>query len=749
MDDKFIFDILLTSGGIEKPDTLFPPRDVDDLIELLRAIEDSVYDILKKECLVYYLLKWHKDGREERLQIDRCIPPQFTALADAYWHLDAGVNIPRAVSILSDNRLNREYASKIIHAISICPTPAPLIVQYVRTAKPLLTAPQDVWTYTLALAESSLLEAWQFQGTFGEGEEIRAQLLEKLLEWSISPSPHAKALAILLSLPLSRFEEEFLHKYALKPPKSLSLQSIATLRDLICVRLIQSGRYADAVKADHQFAASTLNESKTHAAERRNMVKELYEALPRADRTLLDAELEGTDPLKPIVVQASVPPPKATPMKNGINGDASISMSLSQSWEEVPRTVPLPSLTNGRAPPPRTAGPLFGGPQLGASTSSAAAPLIPVSTTSVLSSSQSFPLSSLSSSTSAKPRMSLGSQKQPFFHGASTGSKSKPLQFDFQASTSTSSASRKPNAFYTPPVQQQQNGGQKRPFEDLAASTGSGKGLDIDHHEDEDADMEVDHATPKSGKPQQQHESEDEEEEPQPEQRRQRERELGFSIFGNGPTAPKPPLPKKSSRSSRLSVAAAPAPPEPKLSRRAPPGAFHVSDDEGEEEQEEEEPISAPAPAPERISARTRRSTRTTTTAAAEPHSKTKRNTREEEADLGRSLPGSLMDEDRDEEEEEYDEAEDRVAPLREPSPPPRRARLPARRSTTPSDFADEDGEAGVKTRRRSSRLSTAGSPPQRRAAELKPEKGEKASASATKVRKSTRAAGSATKKKR
>ena len=90
----FIFDILLSSGGIPEPDVLYPPSDVESLLQLLRAIESSNYDALKKECLVYFLLKWHQDGREERFAVERCIPPQFAALADAYWYLDSGINIP-------------------------------------------------------------------------------------------------------------------------------------------------------------------------------------------------------------------------------------------------------------------------------------------------------------------------------------------------------------------------------------------------------------------------------------------------------------------------------------------------------------------------------------------------------------------------------------------------------------------------------------------------------------------------------
>jgi len=94
LGDTLIFDFLLLHGGIQKPDGFYPPSDVSALQQLLGAIEASHYDTLKKECLVYYLLKWHQDGREGRFQLDRCIPPHFAALADAYWLLDTGANVP-------------------------------------------------------------------------------------------------------------------------------------------------------------------------------------------------------------------------------------------------------------------------------------------------------------------------------------------------------------------------------------------------------------------------------------------------------------------------------------------------------------------------------------------------------------------------------------------------------------------------------------------------------------------------------
>lgn len=416
LGDVLIFDILLSAGGIPEPDVLYPPSDVESLLRLLRAIESSSYDALKKDCLFYFLLKWHQDEREDKYAMERCIPPHFTALADAYWYLDSGINVPRAVSILADARLNRDYVSKILRAISLTPESTSLIVKYVRTAKPPLIEPADIDMYALALAESSLLEAWRFQRTFNETDPTRSRLLKKLIEWCIFPNPRRAALTVLLSLPLSPFEESTIHTYALHPqPQSQSLStipsnptptsaySIAVLRDLICVRLIQAGKYADAIKIDYHFASTTLDEqAKSHsqAQDRRKMVQDVYAALPAAERWLLDAELEelkkGKGKGKPSLPNGITPG-----SHTNAAGDVDMSMSISQSWEEIPRpSQSMQPQVNGHASTPfrdhatpipileRAGAPRFGGPlPQGISTrtpgpTTAHAPLIPISSSS-------------------------------------------------------------------------------------------------------------------------------------------------------------------------------------------------------------------------------------------------------------------------------------------------------------------------------------------------------------------------------
>ncbi|KAI0032871.1 nuclear pore complex assembly-domain-containing protein [Vararia minispora EC-137] len=183
MSDQLIFDVLLVRGGIREPDSLWPPHDPTGLRRLLDAIQTSSYDALKNDCLVYFLLKWHQDGREAQFAQELAIPPQFVSITDAYWHLDSGVDAARAIGLLSDARVHREYSSKVIQALSLAPNPSPLIVRFVRTVKPALTEPGDIDAYLLALAETSFLEAWLYQRSFPDDDKMRGRLLQKIVEW--------------------------------------------------------------------------------------------------------------------------------------------------------------------------------------------------------------------------------------------------------------------------------------------------------------------------------------------------------------------------------------------------------------------------------------------------------------------------------------------------------------------------------------------------------------------------------------
>ena len=71
-------------------------------------------------------------------------------------------------------------------ALSISPDSEALIRRYVGTAKPPFVEPPDLEMYTLALADLSILDAWQYTRTFGESDEMRPRLFKKILEWALT-----------------------------------------------------------------------------------------------------------------------------------------------------------------------------------------------------------------------------------------------------------------------------------------------------------------------------------------------------------------------------------------------------------------------------------------------------------------------------------------------------------------------------------------------------------------------------------
>ncbi|KAI0355998.1 hypothetical protein OH77DRAFT_1589487 [Trametes cingulata] len=736
MSDMLIFDILLTSGGIRHPDTLFPPTDKDSLERLLDAIRHSTYDTLKQDCLIYFLLKWHQDGREEEFREKRCILPQFAALADAYWHLDSGINVARAVSLLSDKRLNRDYPSKILQALALAEDASTLIRTYVRTANPLLTEPDDIDAYAIALAESSLMEAWMYQRSFSEVSDTRKRLVQKILDWCLTPKPRLNALTHLLAFPFSPYEQSLVHSYALDPPQHVPAASVPVIQDLVCVRLVQSGQHAAAIKLDRQFSSIPRGGDKGQkvAQERRQMLDELMAAMPASERYLLELELEDFSQGRGMKMSDSVSLAKP----NGKSAD------LSMSWEHIapptvngtskapvaPPTLPIPQRSNaprfGGAPPPMSA---TNAPFTSISRSGPAIP----STTSGLQMPK----------PPSGPLLFGGFSTQPAGNaGASTGSLfGKPKSSGAPANTSlfgrgpslfdvAGSANSAPNAFYQPPA----SAGQKRSmFGSLNASANSRPAAplsafaslssqsasqsktahgaaDTSIHGPHDADISMlsELSDAESGQDASMSRAE-----PADDTREEEDSAAGFtsSVFGNVPSAETRPI--ATSTGSRIA--------RTETEVKMPPGAFLPDDGNDDEEDQPEESVSASRTrggrqthASASASASVSGSARTRAQALRSPSPEqassytSARSTRAsgkiKDKDLGRSIPGSLMDDDDDDDEEQ--EEEDVVAPLPQPTP----ARRTARKSRASNGSTASQSVEAPRVTRRSSRLSAVSS---------------------------------------
>ncbi|KZT71853.1 hypothetical protein DAEQUDRAFT_763355 [Daedalea quercina L-15889] len=688
MSDTLIFDVLLAEGGIRHAKTLYPPTDVATLERLLEAICNSTYDAVKQDSLIYFLLKWHRDERAADFSESRCIQPQFVILADAYWHLDTGIEIERAVSLLSDQRLTADYISKIVQALSLSENSHAAIRKYVYTVQPLLTEPRDMDTYAVALADSSLAEAWRYQRTFSEKSQSRQRLVKKILDFCLTPKPRLLQLKDLLAIHLTAYEQSLLHSYAIDPPAKLPVASVSAIQDLACLRLVQAGEYAAAIKLDRQLPPGGIA-----AKERRQMMDELMGSMPLAERQLLELELE----------QLTAPPRPNLSASQSRTNKMTNSMDLSMSWESVrtpqvstaSKSAPSaasashqPNGTPGAAPPTisqRSGAPRFGAP-LGATPHTEM--FAPLSFSPNTSTAPTFP-----PSISAGRAPLIGSTARQATPSSSAARPSVSAARPGSLFETAGSANQTPNAFYTPPTsisagakrmfaQDTPTAGRvstspRRPEVASAASAGATTvDADVTMQTDEDAiAADLAGVTQADTSLAENTGAMEESESPTI--------EFSTSVFGTSADRP-----RVSARRMRQEKSDSPF----------IPGAFGpvTTDDESERER-----ISMPPPPPPTRKPRASASTRRRNSPSPPPPPRKTRATRSNSSakrkDLTRSIPGGFADE----EEEE----EDAVPPLPPPTPATKKGRKPrASRASEKDEMTTEE----LTRPRRSTRLSTA-----------------------------------------
>jgi hypothetical protein len=169
---------------------------------------------------------------------------------------------------------------------------------------------------------------------------------------SNSAQPRPDALNILLTFPLTAYEQILLNTYVLRPPSPLPESSLAILQDLIIVRLIHQGKYSDAITLDKLFVSEAASAGRTgsgsgavvNASEgRRETFQEILAVLPDIQRRLLDVSLDEQH-------QARAPA-----SSHPTSAPSPLPADLTMSWEECGRSMyalasPVTSTHATRAP---------------------------------------------------------------------------------------------------------------------------------------------------------------------------------------------------------------------------------------------------------------------------------------------------------------------------------------------------------------------------------------------------------------
>lgn len=396
------------------------------------------------------------------------------------------------------------------------------------------------------------------------------------------------------------------------------------------------------------------------------MVQDIYNVLPAVEKALLDLEL-------------SLPQQQPTRTNPQANRQAPASpaagedqpMPLSRSWEEVHlpeslvqkstplRDVTLPTSTArpGRATPGTL--PIFPVNFQGATNGT------PKKTLPFGSSVQSTTRPTPPSLSGVGSRMLFGASNA--FASPASGIKLPSSNFGTsQGPTPFVSASRQQNAFYQPPVK---SNGVKRTLEDESGRSPEHDGMSSGGDSPlSDVRMEPEREKDGEGKTTQP-------DNPPGEETDEEDTALQYSVFGAKNESPK----RNASISKKI---------------RGQNGSFRMDEDEF---MENHEPERQKKPTKTR-SGRTMRATQKAVAVPSKPPAKKAKQAK----GVVRHIPGGLMDEDEDE-----DEQEDQLTIL-----PTRISRQSSRAGKGKSASVDttDEMERGVQTRRRSSRLSAAGS---------------------------------------
>lgn len=203
----------------------------------------------------------------------------------------------------------------------------------------------DVKIYLAALVKGNFMDAWLYQRSFPSGP-FREQCIRRVLDLCLIPEHQPAPLKMLVAFPFDAAEEAAVSSYALQPPDSLPAKSLAVLRQLLLVRLIQSGKYTDALKFDRANPVPDHDEARVK--ERRALMRHVIGLVPRAVREDVEREYAsaGVNGKGAETVPSS---PKRAPSATGswahVGPNPDLAASMSMSWEDLGKSTPTSTLS--------------------------------------------------------------------------------------------------------------------------------------------------------------------------------------------------------------------------------------------------------------------------------------------------------------------------------------------------------------------------------------------------------------------
>ncbi|WAQ81833.1 hypothetical protein PtA15_2A145 [Puccinia triticina] len=323
IDGMLFFDRLMKIGSVPNFKDLFPPSHPSRLRHLLDSIDACDFDLLKKNCLVYYLLKEYGDGRENRFAIDRIIPSHFTRGLDGIWALDHS-QWQAAIRWMSDPTVTPDFLPEIIRTLATQP-PLKLRSDYVMRfyllTQPSLDLPSIEFVLRAMCINCNLRSAWALQRSYGRPE--RDRLLRIIFETCFGlndyDQPLPEVLQILVAFPFDELEDTTLFRFVIEAPRLLPGPHSMVAIQFYLSKLTSEARYVEAIRFERELSESAGIVSNPDID---RVIRGIAEMIPEVQRNMLELEFDQKHPIL-----------NQTQASNGMAEDPSNDMDLSASYD--------------------------------------------------------------------------------------------------------------------------------------------------------------------------------------------------------------------------------------------------------------------------------------------------------------------------------------------------------------------------------------------------------------------------------
>lgn len=191
-------------------------------------------------------------------------------------------------------------------------------------------------------------------------ETSQRTLREKLWTWTLGApifnagagqhSAQKDTIKQLIHLPLTNIELDHLCEFLRNPPRNIPPQNLSVFHDLVTLRLVHQGQYAESIELDRASSNSAGKDSDRQR--RRDMVREFISILPEVQRRAL--ALEGDeratrreDETEVVNGDAEMNAEESGLGDSWVDISADIEMSQAKDVAPTPAAVPLRTMTSG------------------------------------------------------------------------------------------------------------------------------------------------------------------------------------------------------------------------------------------------------------------------------------------------------------------------------------------------------------------------------------------------------------------